>query len=234
MQGRKEETIGQKRIKFIMSLLVALLCVIMLGLISCKKETLDKSTVVISCFNEDMLSSKVKCETEIRPVCGCNGTTYANPCEAQYVYGVKSWTVGACEIDTACLKPVIFSDSNIAPCDSTYAPVCGCNGVTYKNECFAERGGVRSYALGVCESAIFSACKGSLIKVGREVDQAEIYLWEKNIHLSCLTCPTPQYAVTDSIPDTLNLKVYLNFDLFKKEIPSGIFQYVVKGKLCPN
>ncbi len=36
-------------------------------------------------------------------------------------------------------------------CLDVYRPVCGCNGVTYSNSCYAYIAGVKSYTEGTCE-----------------------------------------------------------------------------------
>ena len=35
-------------------------------------------------------------------------------------------------------------------CIEIYEPVCGCNGITYNNECYAEKSGVSNWAEGEC------------------------------------------------------------------------------------
>ena len=47
--------------------------------------------------------------------------------------------------------PCMISDiSNDIVCPEIYEPVCGCNDVTYTNECYAEASGMLNWTEGEC------------------------------------------------------------------------------------
>lgn len=49
----------------------------------------------VNCIDETLKNSSMRCPDVDEPVCGCDGTTYKNSCEAQKA-GVKFYSKGGC------------------------------------------------------------------------------------------------------------------------------------------
>jgi hypothetical protein len=100
------------------------------------------------------------------PVCGCDGRTYGNACEA-FQAGVSLRANGACPVncnsnkdckgDDFCQKAVGACKSRgvCSPkpviCFDIFDPVCGCDGKTYGNSCYAAANGVTILHQGECK-----------------------------------------------------------------------------------
>jgi hypothetical protein len=117
-------------------------------------------------------------------VCGCDGVTYNSACEA-ISSGMSELHAGACDGppplscggsggvtcpsgdycdfgDGTCPAPGSSGTCTPEPsgCPDIYAPVCGCDGVTYGNGCDAHAHGVTIASTGACASPGGATCGG--------------------------------------------------------------------------
>lgn len=113
------------------------------------------------------------CPKQGPPICGCDGTTYANECELlkggarpdrQGACGKGGKEGRSCKSNTDCEGNTFceFKEGTCGnqgaghcverteACTREFQPVCGCNGTTYPNACEARRAGVSIRSQGEC------------------------------------------------------------------------------------
>lgn len=109
------------------------------------------------------------CPDVWQPVCGCDGITYGNECEAAAA-GMNIESQGKCPVfcssNADLADPSGYCEKKDGDCDGVGSPaakpeicpdirepVCGCDGVTYGSRCEAAAAGVNIESDGACPSA---------------------------------------------------------------------------------
>lgn len=113
--------------------------------------TIDAGNVIDRlCFNPLNIDLIGNCPANYDPVCACETITFGNGCTAE-AFGFQNYTQGSCLEQKCYSEPVKRALYNTIACPSEPDYVCGCNGITYRNECEALRNGVLVSTPGRCD-----------------------------------------------------------------------------------
>ena len=66
-----------------------------------------------------------------------------------YLLSIFGLIFFGCELDDGCIDTSKIKDNS--NCTEQYQSVCGCDGITYDNDCIAERAGVTDWTEGECK-----------------------------------------------------------------------------------
>lgn len=145
------------------------------------------------------------CYTVDAPVCGSDGNTYGNDCEARCA-GVDVVHDGPC--DTTTEPPVVPGEGTV--CTTEWEPVCGEDGETYGNRCEAKRAGVDVAYDGECrdcpgDSVCFTVVDPACGVDGRTYSNACVAKYQRCVEIDhlgacctegpCLDCPQDETPV---------------------------------------
>jgi hypothetical protein len=155
------------------------------------------------------------CTADVAPVCGCDGNTYSNACQAALagvnvdhtgecvrkcgtIVGLTCRAgeycdlgVGTCNVADA--GGICQVEPTVCPLTFVAAPVCGCDGRTYENACLAAAAGMNIDYTGEC---VLRTCGGIAGVVCRAGEYCAMDVGTCQIHDGAGTCqPMPDVCM---------------------------------------
>jgi hypothetical protein len=173
------------------------------------------------CIENQLINKTINCDPVFNydPVCGCDTVTYPNACYAVNHAGITMYFLGPCENDSTCKDTFLINP--LKYCSNYYDPVCGCDSITYTNECIAKyKFGVKKWRAGSCTSGIYPDLSESIyIYPNPTKEILNIYFTENKLFNRAVISDVYGKSIRSKIfsPDILNYSINI------ADIPAGIY-----------
>jgi hypothetical protein len=104
---------------------------------------------ILICYSFALIKANAcsACPSTFSPVCGVDGRTFQNSCFAA-CNGIAVASVGQCPV--APVSNPVTQYNACSKCPATFSPVCGVDGRTFQNSCFAACNGIAVASVGQC------------------------------------------------------------------------------------
>jgi hypothetical protein len=177
----------------------------------------------VDCIEPLLIDTSIECFPIFNydPVCGCDNKTYPNECYAKNYAGITRFYYGECINDSSCIDTFLINP--IKYCSNYYDPVCGCDSITYTNECVAKyKYGVKKWRAGTCTTGLSIP----------DLPNESTYIYPNpvkdilNIYFSGTKYFT-HAVISDVYGKNISSKIFspdiLNYSINIRDIPSGIY-----------
>jgi hypothetical protein len=175
-------------------------------------------TITVPPTTTSTLTPPTTCQDDGQIVCGKDGKTYTSTCAAQKV-SVAVISLGQCPTfvlpkmpdTTIILKPtstITIEPILVVDCaKQSIVPVCGTNGKTYSNSCYADKDGIKVVSNGACPTITITPppeCTSTSGCDDKNSCTQNACVNGKCVYTQYNACGTSEYSCTDGIDNDRN------------------------------